>query len=206
MLAAESPSLTTRVLSPRLALRPPRASDVPELRKVLRANADHLRPWEPAPYPGEDPSSLTAVTNRVTRQRRDWKRGDSFTLLVTLRTPDEPIIGRVTLGGVLRGAFQNAYVGYWIDQRHQGQGYMTEAVTTAFSFGFGAAGLHRLQIAIMPRNGASLRVIEKVGARREGLAERYLRIAGEWEDHVVFAMTREEWTAGERLRDAPREE
>ena len=158
-----------------------------------RANLEHLRPWEPAPSPGEDPASLTAITNRVTRQRRDWKRDDAYTLLLTLRSPGDTIIGRINFGGVLRGAFQSAYVGYWIDKRHEGRGFMTEAVRGALGFAFDTANLHRAQIAIMPRNLASLRVMEKVGARREGVAERYLCIAGHWEDHVLFAVTREEW-------------
>jgi len=195
VIALASPSLTTRIASERLVLRPPRASDVPELRRLLRANAAHLRPWEPAPEPGQDPSSLTAIANRIARQRRDWKRGDSYALLVTLREAGEPIVGRVNLGGVLRGAFSNAYLGYWIDEGHQSRGLMSEAVRGILAFAFGTAGLHRVQVAIMPRNAPSLRVVEKVGVRREGFAERYLRIAGIWEDHVIFAMTSEEWAA-----------
>jgi [ribosomal protein S5]-alanine N-acetyltransferase len=195
VLAPTVPSLTTRVITARLVLRPPRPADVPELRRLMRANADHLRPWETAPTPGEDPASLTVVADRVARQRRDWKRGGSYALLVTLRTPGEPIVGRVNLGGVLRGAFQNAYLGYWIDRDHQRRGLMTEAVGGALAFAFGAAGLHRVQIAIMPRNPASLRVMEKIGVRREGFAERYLRIADAWEDHVIFAITADEWAA-----------
>jgi ribosomal-protein-alanine N-acetyltransferase len=201
VIALDSPSLTTRIVTARLVLRPPRASDVPELRRLQRANAEHLRPWEPAGVAGEDPTSLTAVANRVSRQRRAWKRGDSYTLLVALRARGEPIVGRVNLGGVLRGAFQNAHVGYWIDREHQKQGLMTEAVLGAFAFAFGVAKLHRVQIAIMPRNAASLRVMEKVGARKEGFAERYLQIAGAWEDHVLFAVTREEWDSREKAGD-----
>jgi ribosomal-protein-alanine N-acetyltransferase len=204
VIAIASPSLTTRVVTDRLILRPPRASDVPELRRLHRANVDHLRPWEPAAQSGEDPTSLTAVTNRVTRQRRDWKRGDAFALLLTLRERGEPIVGRINLGGVLRGALESAYVGYWIDREHQGRGLVTEGVKGAFAFAFDAAKLHRVQIAIMPRNGASLRVMEKLGVRREGLAERYLQIAGRWEDHVIFAMTREEWSPRER-EDGPKD-
>ena len=69
---------------------------------------------------------------------------------------------------------------------------MTEGIQAVLDFAFGPAGLHRVQAAIMPRNPRSLRVIEKLGFRREGYAERYLQIAGKWEDHVVFARTREE--------------
>jgi ribosomal-protein-alanine N-acetyltransferase len=190
-----SPPLTTRITSERLVLRPPRPSDIPELRQLLRANAEHLRPWSPLPPPTEDPTSLTGLSNLVTRQRRDWKRGDQLVLLVTRRASGEPIVGRVALGGVMRGVFQNAHLGYWIDARHQGQGLMTEAVVTALGFAFADADLHRVQVAIMPRNMASLRVAEKAGFRREGFAERYLCIAGTWEDHAIFAMTAEEWAS-----------
>ena len=112
---------------------------------------------------------------------------------------DRRIVGRVTLGGVLRGAFQNAYLGYWIDKDHQGRGLMTEAVRATTAFAFSAAGLHRVQAAVMPQNAASVRVVEKVGYRREGMAERYLCIAGRWEDHALFAMTAEDWSARQEL-------
>ena len=113
-------------------------------------------------------------------------------LLVTKREPGEPIVGRMSLGGILRGVFQNAYLGYWIDAEHQGHGLMTEAVQAGVDFAFREGGLHRVQAAVMPRNVASVRVLEKVGFRREGYAERYLCIAGVWEDHLIFARTSDE--------------
>jgi ribosomal-protein-alanine N-acetyltransferase len=199
----EVPPLGTRLVTQRLVLRPPRTTDVPELRRVLRANAGHLRPWSAAPAPGEDPTSLTAVSRSVLRHRREWKRGQAFVFLVTAREGGQleqdsqaaagGVIGRVALGGVLRGAFQNAYLGYWIDVAKQGLGLMPEAVEAATTFAFRGVGLHRVQAAVMPRNSRSLRVLEKVGYRREGLALRYLSIAGVWEDHVLFAVTAEEW-------------
>jgi ribosomal-protein-alanine N-acetyltransferase len=103
------------------------------------------------------------------------------------------MIGRIALGGVLRGAFQNGYLGYWIDADRQGRGLMTEAVRAATEFALSAAALHRVQAAVMPRNMASQRVLEKAGYRREGLAMRYLCIAGTWEDHLIFATTTEDW-------------
>jgi ribosomal-protein-alanine N-acetyltransferase len=190
------PLLSTRIVTERLVLRPPRTSDVPEVRRVLRANSTHLRPWSVAPAPGEDPASLTSVSRAVLRQRREWKRGQSFVLFVSLREDEARVIGRVTLGGILRGAFQNAYLGYWIDAEQQGRGLMTEAVRATTTFAFGAAALHRVQAAVMPSNKASLRVLEKAGYRREGSAARYLCIAGAWEDHVLFAVTTEEWHDG----------
>jgi len=189
----EVPSLSTRIVTDRLVLRAPRTADVPELRRALRANAAHLRPWSVATPPGADPASLATVSGSVLRYRREWKRAQGYVLLLTPREDEERIIGRISLGGVLRGAFQNAYLGYWIDAEMQGRGLMTEAVRATTGFAFGGAGLHRLQAAVMPRNAPSLRVLEKAGYRREGLAQRYLCIAGTWEDHVLLAMTAEEW-------------
>jgi ribosomal-protein-alanine N-acetyltransferase len=190
------PSLATRIVTDRLVLRPARTGDVGEIRRALRTNSDHLRPWSVAPAPGDDPASLTSVSRAVLRYRREWKRGQAFVLFVSRLDDDRRIVGRIALGGILRGAFQNAYLGYWIDARHQGQGLMTEAVRAATTFAFGAAALHRVQAAVMPSNKASLRVLEKAGYRREGSAARYLCIAGAWEDHVLFAVTAEEWSAG----------
>jgi ribosomal-protein-alanine N-acetyltransferase len=190
---SEPPQISTRVVTERLALRAPRTTDVPELRRVLRANAAHLRPWSAAPGPGEDPASLTAVSRAVLRHRREWKRGQAFVLVITPRADDRRIVGRIALGGVLLGAFRNAYLGYWIDGEHQGRGLMTEAVRATTAFAFDTVGLHRVQAAVMPSNVASQRVLAKIGYRQEGLAARYLCIAGKWEDHLLFAVTREEW-------------
>ena len=188
----EVPSLSTRIVTERLVLRPLRTNDVAEMRRALRTNAMHLRPWSVAPGPGEDPASLASVSRAVLQHRREWKRGSTFVLVIAPREDESRVIGRIALGGVLRGAFQNAYLGYWIDQELQGRGLMTEAVRATSVFAFSTAGLHRVQAAVMPRNARSLRVLEKAGYRREGVAERYLSIAGRWEDHVLFAMTSEE--------------
>ncbi|MDP9037228.1 MAG: GNAT family N-acetyltransferase, partial [Myxococcota bacterium] len=191
----ELPLVSTRIVTERLAMRPPRPNDVPELRRAMRKNDAHLRPWSVAPAAGEDPASLAAVSGAVLRHRREWKRGQAFVLLIVPQEDDHRVIGRVALGGVLRGAFQNAYLGYWLDRDYQGRGLMTEAVRATTFFAFTSARLHRVQAAVMPRNHASLRVLEKLGYRREGLAERYLCIAGKWEDHILLAATAEEWEA-----------
>ena len=187
-----APSLTTRLVTKHLLLRPPRTGDVTEIRRLLRANHEHLKPWNPAPPPGEDPSSITEVSNTVLRQRRDWKRGRGFVLMLAERTEPNTFIGKIALSGIMRGAMFGAYLGYWMAKDFQGRGLATEGIAAALDFAFGPAGLHRVQAAIMPRNERSLRVIERLGFRREGYAERYLQIAGKWEDHIVFARTREE--------------
>lgn len=190
--------LSVRLSTPRLVLRPPRTGDISELRRLLRHNQAHLKPWNPMPRPGEDPTSITEVSNTVLRQRREWKSGRSFSFLLAQREDPGSLIGRVALNGVMRGAMHGAYLGYWMDVDHQNGGLCTEAIRAVLDFAFGPAELHRVQAAIMPHNARSLRVIEKLGFRREGYAERYLQIAGKWEDHVIFARTREEHSFGDR--------
>ena len=102
------------------------------------------------------------------------------------------LVGRVALSEVVRGVFGNAFLGYFVDEAANGRGYATSAVRDAVRFAFGEMGLHRVQAAVMPRNVASVRVVEKAGFRDEGYAERYLCINGVWEDHRIFAITREE--------------
>jgi ribosomal-protein-alanine N-acetyltransferase len=101
--------------------------------------------------------------------------------------------GEINLSAVQRGPFQSAYVGYWIDEKHAGKGYMPESVVVLAQYAFEELHLHRIQISIIPRNAASRRVVEKLEIRDEGIAVRYLEINGVWEDHVRYALTSEEW-------------
>lgn len=190
------PPLPTRLATPRLVLRAPRTADVGELRRLLRRNQAHLQPWNPATRPGEDPTSITEISNLVLRTRREWKAGRSFSFMVALRAAPDRLIGKIGLTGVMRGAMHGAYLGYWMDVDHLNAGLCTEGIQRVLDFAFDTAELHRIQAAIMPRNARSLRVIDKLGFRREGYAERYLQIAGVWEDHILFARTREEHVAG----------
>ena len=103
-------------------------------------------------------------------------------------------VGEITLSSIQRGPFQNAFVGYWVDEAMAGQGYAPEATVAVLRFAFEELGLHRVEIAIVPRNRPSRRVVEKLRLREEGVALRYLEIDGHWEDHVRYAMTAEEWT------------
>jgi ribosomal-protein-alanine N-acetyltransferase len=102
--------------------------------------------------------------------------------------------GEINLNNVVRGAMQSATIGYWIDRSRAGNAYMSEAVVVMAKFAFEELRLHRIEICIIPRNTNSLRVVEKIGLRNEGLAERFLEINGEWEDHYRFGLTTEEWS------------
>lgn len=109
--------------------------------------------------------------------------------------------GEITLSSVQRGPFQNGAIGYWIDEELAGSGLVPEAVVVVLQFAFETLRLHRIEVAIIPRNMSSRRVVEKLGMRSEGVALGFLEINGEWEDHVRYAMTSEEWgVRGAELR------
>jgi [ribosomal protein S5]-alanine N-acetyltransferase len=186
-------SLDVRLDAKRVVLRAPRATDIAELRGLLIRNAEHLRPWSPSPPPGTNPAGFTELGRSIARHRRDWKAGSGYVFVMQLRAPREPIVGRIALTSVTRGPFQSAQLGYWMDAGHVRRGLMSEAVDATLGFAFERLGLHRLQAAVMPTNHASRTILQKRGFREEGYAERYLRIAGKWEDHVLYGLTLEEW-------------
>ncbi len=184
------PPLSTRLSTTRFVLRPPRPDDARVLGAALKRNAEHLAPWSPAGLVAPEARTAVRLAADIARMRRQWQKDVQYNLFAS-EAGSDAILGKVTLS-VQRGAFQNAYLGYWCDGARQGTGLMTECLRAVLYFAFGPLALHRVQAAIMPRNAASLRVVEKLGFRREGFAERYLQIAGAWEDHVLFARTAEE--------------
>jgi ribosomal-protein-alanine N-acetyltransferase len=107
---------------------------------------------------------------------------------------DGRLTGEITLSSIQRGPFQNAFVGYWVDKARAGRGLAPEATVVVLRFAFEELSLHRVEVAIVPRNHASRRVVEKLELREEGVALRYLEIDGRWEDHVRYAVTAEEWS------------
>jgi ribosomal-protein-alanine N-acetyltransferase len=178
----------------RLLLRPLVADDFEFWREVRRRSADWLLKWEPKPPPGtpDSTTSLAAFAARCSARQREWQLGAGYGFGIFIEGAG--FAGEINLSGVQRGPFQNAYVGYWVDKLHAGQGYVPEAFVLMARFAFDDLRLHRLQVAIIPRNTPSRRVVEKLELREEGLAERYLEINGVWEDHVRYAITTEEWT------------
>jgi ribosomal-protein-alanine N-acetyltransferase len=158
-----------------------------------------LVPWEPrskgAPPAPEDEASFVARCGMRERERQ-LGSGFGFGIFVEGR-----FAGEITLSSIQRGPFQNGAIGYWIDEELAGSGLIPEAVVVVLQFAFETLRLHRIEVAIIPRNLSSRRVVEKLGLRKEGVALGFLEINGEWEDHVRYAMTAEEWAVrGAELR------
>jgi [ribosomal protein S5]-alanine N-acetyltransferase len=173
------------------AIRPTDPRDARTQLALRVANRDHTGPWDPM----RDESFYTEAGQRLELDldQRSWSAGTAYAFAVLDTDADDRLIGRVALSNIVRGPWQNATLGYWIDKDAVGRGHATRAVRLALRFAFEHAGLHRVQPAIIPRNVRSVRVAEKVGFRLEGRALRYLKINGVWEDHDLYALTTEDW-------------
>jgi ribosomal-protein-alanine N-acetyltransferase len=180
------------LLGRRVRLRGLNERDYPAWIEVRRRCRDWLVPWEPRPAgapPAPEDAASFGVRCGMRERERQLGTGFGFGIFV-----DGRFAGEVTLSSVQRGPFQQAFIGYWVDQALAGQGLVPEAVVLVLRFAFETLGLHRVEIAIVPRNHASRRVVEKLGIRSEGVAIGYLEIDGRWEDHVRYAITSEEWS------------
>jgi len=180
------------LLGRRIVLRQLVVTDFPQWREVRRRNIDWLTKWEPtrplgAPDVIED---RDAFGIRCSSRQREQQLGVGYGFGIFV---DGSFCGEINISSVQRGPFQSAYVGYWIDEAQAGNSYTPEAVVVLARHAFEQLELHRLQIAIIPRNAASRRVVEKLALREEGTALRYLEINGVWEDHVRYAVTAEDW-------------
>lgn len=186
----------------RIHLRPLEEHDFEQWRLVRRRCADWLQKWEPRRIPGQPDTveDRVAFATRCSIRAHEASTGVGFAFGIFA---DGQFIGEINISSVHRGPQQSAYVGYWIDESFAGQGFMPEAVVVVMEYAFEKLRLHRLQISIIPRNTASRRVVEKLGLRSEGVAVGYLEINGNWEDHIRYAITAEEWA---ERRDTFRED
>ena len=179
----------------RVGVRPLRRRDATEWVELRRVNARWLAPWEATPpgvSPAQPPTRGTYLAMwRVLRTQA--RRGEALPFVVTV---DDVLVGQVTVGNVVRGALNAAYVGYWLAESHAGRGIMPTALAMIVDHCFGPVGLHRIEANVRPENDASRRVVAKLGFREEGLRLRYLYIDGAYRDHICYALTVEDVPEG----------
>lgn len=175
-----------------LRLRPLSARDGRMWRDVRARNAEWLKRWDATAPPGAQPRAHT-FSSMVGAMRRAARAGSQLPFAIDYQGR---FVGQITVNNVIRGSAQFASVGYWIDQRVAGRGLMTRAVAMVIDHCFSHVGLHRIEVAIRPENHASLRVVDKLGIPLVGLAPGYLHIDGEWRDHLLFGITREQAAPG----------
>ena len=168
-------------------LRPLRSRDRREWEDLRAENADWLRPWEAtSPEP-----LITRLAYRQLVRQFDREASNGRLQPFVIETEGR-LVGQMHLFGIAWGSFRSASAGYWVAQSVAGRGIMPLALAAACDHAFIGLRLHRVEVNIRPENAASLRVVEKLGFRDEGLRPHYLHIAGQWRDHRSFALTTED--------------
>lgn len=187
------PMSAPAALAPRgygLSLRAPVMGDFPQWADLRERSRAYLTPWEPI-WPSDD-LTRSGFRRRLRRYVEDIAEDRAYPFLV-FREDDGTLLGGVTLANVRRGIVQAGTLGYWVGQPHAGKGYMTAALRVLLPTLFGELNLHRIEAACIPTNQSSIRVLEKCGFAREGLARRYLCINGVWQDHCLYGLLDEDF-------------
>jgi ribosomal-protein-alanine N-acetyltransferase len=158
-----------------------RDDDAAALTAVLLANREFMAPWEPT----RDASYFTEQhqQNELTLARRRFEESLALPCVIVY---EGKIVGRINLNNIVHGVFRSADLGYWVSQEYNGRGVATAAVAAVERRAFDDLGLHRIQAGTLVHNLGSQQVLLRNGFTRIGLAPAYLRIAGRWQDHLLY--------------------
>jgi [ribosomal protein S5]-alanine N-acetyltransferase len=193
LFGAASPAL--RMEGDRVLLRPPERGDWELWSAVRGESRKFLAPWEPSWT--SDALTRSAYRRRLQRYAIDWRTDQGYSFFI-FRIEDGALVGGIGLSNVRRGVAETASLGYWVGERFARRGYMTQGLALALAFSFQRLKLHRVEAACLPHNAPSRGLLLKTGFREEGYAREYLCIDGRWQDHVLYAMLRDEWRGESR--------
>lgn len=170
---------------PRVNLTILRSDQAALVRGYYLENREHLAPWEPT----KDAAfyDLDAIRNRLIYAATEWQQGRLYPFSV-MDNASGKMIGVCHFSNIVRGIFQACHLGFAIAASHQGKGFMTEAVQAGITYMFDEVGLHRIMANHMPHNERSASLLARLGFEREGYAKSYLKIGGQWQDHVLTAL------------------
>ncbi len=196
-LRAGNPSEWAVIQGRGVWLRPPLLSDYGAWAELRTQSRAHLVPWEPA-WPRDD-LTKSAYRRRIKHYQRE-ARDDLGYAFLAFEAEGDRLIGGLTLSNIRRGVTQSAMLGYWLGLPFVGHGHMTGAVRAVLPHAFETLRLHRVEAAVQPANERSAAVLRRVGFSEEGLARRYLKINGQWQDHLLFAILAEDWMTREGQR------
>lgn len=174
----------------RTTIRPIRLRDARTLERELAANRGWLRKWEATNPHG--PMTFD-VRSSIRSLQQNARSGQGLPFVIEY---DGELAGQLNVSSIAYGSLSSATIGYWVSERFAGKGATPTAVALATDHCFFGVGLHRMEICIRPENDPSLRVVEKLGFRYEGLRRRYIHINGDWRDHFCFALTVDEMPTG----------
>lgn len=181
-----TPTLTEGAVT----IRGIRVRDARKLERELMDNRSWLRKWE-ATSPGGARSFdvRSSIRNLISHART----GAGLPFVIEY---NGEIAGQLNVSSIVGGSVSQASIGYWVSERFAGKSITPTAVALATDYCFFQLGLHRMEICIRPENVPSLRVVEKLGFRYEGLRRRFIHIDGDWRDHFCFALVVEEVPVG----------
>jgi ribosomal-protein-alanine N-acetyltransferase len=166
-----------------ITLRVPVMSDYAQWAELRALSRAHLTPWEPQWT--SDELTRSAYRRRLRHYTREAREDLGYAFFI-FSAADNALLGGLTLTNVRRGISQSGTLGYWMGLPYVRRGFMSAAVDVLLGYGFEELRLHRIEAACMPSNGASIRVLERCGFEREGMARSYLKINGVWQDHLLF--------------------
>ncbi|MDH8678475.1 GNAT family N-acetyltransferase [Fusibacter bizertensis] len=173
------------IKTPRLTLSVLDAKWSEKICQYYIDNRDFLESWEPYRH-----NSFYTIDTQKIALELDYQgmiRGEMIRFWI-IEDETEEIIGSVALTNIIKGVFKSCYLGYKLSKKHINLGYMTESIQAVINYAFDEMYLHRIEANIMPRNFASIRVVEKLGFEFEGCSKQYLKINGIWEDHNRYAL------------------
>lgn len=165
-------------------IRPFIMSDAVALLELQLANRDFFQRF--SMERDDDFYTLEAQLERIPQYHELSQNDQSYNFGIF--TYEDTLIGTINLFHVMRGSLQSAFIGYFLDKNHNGKGYTTEAAKLIVDYGFNELHLHRIEAGVMPHNIGSIRVLEKAGFHKEGIAVKNVKINGKWEDHQVLAI------------------
>jgi [ribosomal protein S5]-alanine N-acetyltransferase len=174
-----------RIEGKQIYLRFLEEKDAEAMKQLYLRNREFFQQYSPKRH--EAYYSYTRHLNSIKHATESRKIDREYSFGIFLRETDE-LIGDVDLTGVLRDALQACYIGYSLDRSHNGKGHVTEAVKLVVDYGFKHLHLHRIVAGVMPSNIGSIRVLEKAGFEKEGIARKNVKINGKWEDHVELSI------------------
>ena len=173
-----------------VTIRAVRLRDARRLERVLLDNRGWLRRWEATSPHGSIGFDVRASIRSLLANAR---AGQGLPFIVE---HDGELAGQLNVSSIAWGSLSSASIGYWVSERFAGKSITPTAVALATDYCFYQLGLHRMEICIRPENEPSLRVVEKLGFRYEGLRRRFIHIDGDWRDHFCFAVTVEDLSNG----------
>ncbi|WP_417852181.1 GNAT family N-acetyltransferase [Bifidobacterium moraviense] len=168
-----------------ISLRPITEDDQQEWNDVRWGNRDWLAPWESG-----DPMSgrLLSFNEWVRRLRAGEEAGTGAVFLIEYQMR---IVGQISIGAISYGSLRTGMIGYWVARDCAGRGFAPLAVAMLADWAFRdptGPRLHRIEIAILPENERSRRVVAKLGLTYEGIRRRYMFIGGQWRDHETYSL------------------